>query len=693
LPSPWVFLQPWPTTPMGCTSSKLQHEQAQEAAAPPNRAAEAAEAPEASQAPEVAKTLLEQDKGACVATEQKSGSSSATLTEEQLCKDPYNQAHLFKDLSTEECEAIVCQLNEMDVKLPGGGLAGYLTRARSLLADAKEGKNPFAGLKPSVPTGQNLTGEQGPGSSSYAEFENLGMDEISKCAFCLVAGGLGERLGYPGIKIGIVAELATRATFLEVYSRFILAFQAHARSKTNNASLELPFAIMTSGDTHEQTLSLLETNEFFGLQRNQVAILKQENVPALQDVNACISSTRGSIETKPHGHGDVHALLHQKGLTKQWAGEGCKWLIMFQDTNPLVFRSLCATLGVSVKNDFTVNSFAVPRRPGEAVGGIATLEDEKKGTKLTVNVEYNQLDPLLKGISDGGDVADESGFSPYPGNVNILIFKLPAMAEILDATGGIVPEFVNPKWADEERTKFKTPTRLECMMQDFPRLCGPDDKVGFTLLERGMCFTCVKNNLEDAANKKPADCALSAEADIYACNAHLLKLAGDDVEIEPPEDVSFLGVTAPVGARIILQPSFGISLEAMKGKVKGKIRISKRSTLIIEDNLSIDGLELDGALQLSGQGTVRNMSVSNRGQPWVAVRDEELDAQSPSIQIRGYRVGESELERVQAVCSLVDEAHPAPTSDEAQASQVEEVTDRGGVTLVGGLLRCCAAVK
>lgn len=35
----------------------------------------------------------------------------------------------------------------------------------------------------------------------------------------------------------------------------------------------------------------------------------------------------------------------------------------------------------------------------------------------------------------------------------------------LDRTKGIMPEFVNPKYADAEKTVFKKPTRLECMMQ------------------------------------------------------------------------------------------------------------------------------------------------------------------------------------------------------------------------------------
>lgn len=36
-----------------------------------------------------------------------------------------------------------------------------------------------------------------------------------------------------------------------------------------------------------------------------------------------------------------------------------------------------------------------------------------------------------------------------------------------------MPEFVNPKYTDGTKTKFKSPTRLECMMQDYPKSLGP----------------------------------------------------------------------------------------------------------------------------------------------------------------------------------------------------------------------------
>ena len=70
---------------------------------------------------------------------------------------------------------------------------------------------------------------------------------------------------------------------------------------------------------------------------------------------------------------------------------------------------------MSAEHDYDMNSLAVPRKAKEAIGGIAALR-RPDGTSLTINVEYNLLDPLLRanGAADG-DVNDASGYSPYPG--------------------------------------------------------------------------------------------------------------------------------------------------------------------------------------------------------------------------------------------------------------------------------------
>lgn len=220
-----------------------------------------------------------------------------------------------------------------------------------------------------------------------------GLEQLQRAAFVLVAGGLGERLGYPGIKVSLPTQLLTGQCFLHYYCDYILAFQ---RKFTKGQPI--PLAIMTSEDTNAKTVALLEENKYFGLQKEQVTILNQEKVPTMVDNEARFGMVAGrlEIETKPHGHGDVHTLLHMSGTAEKWLKEGRQWIVVFQDTNPFALRSFPLMLGVSAERNLDFNSLAVPRKPGEAVGAITTLVHKQTKALLTVNVEYNQLESLFK---------------------------------------------------------------------------------------------------------------------------------------------------------------------------------------------------------------------------------------------------------------------------------------------------------
>jgi len=64
---------------------------------------------------------------------------------------------------------------------------------------------------------------------------------------------------------------------------------------------------------------------------------------------------------------------------------------------------------VSRKFNFEMNSITVPRKPGESMGAICKLVDQVNvGQEVVINVEYNQLDPLLKAKwNKDGDVPNE----------------------------------------------------------------------------------------------------------------------------------------------------------------------------------------------------------------------------------------------------------------------------------------------
>ena len=165
-----------------------------------------------------------------------------------------------------------------------------------------------------------------------------------------------------------------------------------------------------------------------------------------------------------------------------------KWIIYFQDTNGVAVHSFASAVGVSHKFNFAMNSITVPRLPGQAIGGIAKLTNEETKEEMTLNVEYNQLNPLLLSTGDKkGDVADADGLSLYPGNVNTFIVRSDIYLKILNETKGVIAEFVNPKYKDDTKTTFKKPTRLECMMQDYPKLLGV---FVFILIYCCFCFIC-----------------------------------------------------------------------------------------------------------------------------------------------------------------------------------------------------------
>lgn len=559
------------------------------------------------------------------------------------------------------------QLAGLDASYPGG-LPAYLGKAKVLLKESADGSNPFTDFESSVPAGESLSYDSPVPDShtgmTFSEAEQSGLTGIADVAFVLVAGGLGERLGYSGIKLSLETNLLTNISYLELYCRYIQAIQRMAEKNSGKKDVRIPLVIMTSGDTDPATRQLLADNNNFGFEDGQVQIVCQDKVAALKDGSAGLSigADRWEIETKPHGHGDVHHLLFREGFVDKWEEEGRKHVVFLQDTNALVINSILPTLGVSIAKGFHMNSICIPRLAGEAAGAIARLEHKTDPEKsLVINVEYNQLDPLLKTQGDKkGDVADPAtGYSPYPGNANNIVIEMGAYAKTLRGEDqGVVLEFVNPKYKDDTRTEFKKPTRLECMMQDIPKLfqkeMGSDVNIGFTTFDRWFTFSPAKNSLESGieavenGNNAPGTMS-SAESDKYIQNQRKLKHAGMDVKVTEEEDlVRVGGIPVTAGPRIIISPSFAITQEEVVKKIKGG-SISERSSLVLAgEGLVIKNLDLDGALVIKTANgcdvTVDGLVVKNKGIQLVEIPDgKEVDE---VVAIRGYTMNKEEVKEI-----------------------------------------------
>ncbi|CAI9763996.1 unnamed protein product [Fraxinus pennsylvanica] len=560
------------------------------------------------------------------------------------------QSHLFEHwpepgVDDDEKRELFNQVARLNSSYPGG-LPSYIKTARELLADSKAGKNPYDGFMPSVPSGENLTF----GDDAFIQYEDAGVKEAHKAAFVLVAGGLGERLGYNGIKVALPSETTSGACFLQHYIESILALQeTSCRLAQGDGPTEIPLAIMTSDDTHSRTVELLESNAYFGMKPTQVKLLKQEKVACLDDNDARLAvdpRNKYSIQTKPHGHGDVHSLLYSSGVLKEWHDAGRRWVLFFQDTNGLLFKAIPSALGVSATKGYHVNSLAVPRKAKEAIGGITKLTHQD-GRTMVINVEYNQLDPLLRasGYPDG-DVNSETGYSPFPGNINQLIFEIGPYLEELTKTGGAIKEFVNPKYKDSTKTAFKSSTRLECMMQDYPKTLPPSARVGFTAMDAWVAYAPVKNNPEDAAKVpkgNPYHSATSGEMAIYKANSLILRKAG--VKIDDPILQVLNGQEVEVWPRIVWKPKWGLTFSDVRSKVHGNCSVTQRSTMVIKSpNCHLVDLSLNGALIIdSSDGTEVEVAGAVQNKGWTIESVDYKDTSVPEeLRIRGFKINKIE---------------------------------------------------
>ena len=274
----------------------------------------------------------------------------------------------------------------------------------------------------------------------------------------------------------------------------------------------------------------------------------------------------------------------------------------------------------------------------------------------TVNVEYNQLDPLLRssGFPDG-DVNDkETGFSPFPGNINQLLFCLKSYSRVLEQTKGIMPEFVNPKYKDDTKTVFKKPARLECMMQDFPTVLSGEDakKVGFTSISADLCFSPVKNATSDGVALQEQGVApgvaATGEADQYGAFKNILRSIGCKIEDGPEE--TYEGVKAVLSPMVVLKPNFVTCPHEYHSAfpTPDQVKISSKSSLVVSGpgQVVIESLDLDGALVIEcPEGdtiTVKDLEVKNEG--WSRI---PAVADSPEyIRMRGYQLVKKETAKL-----------------------------------------------
>ena len=196
-----------------------------------------------------------------------------------------------------------------------------------------------------------------------------------------VAGGQGTRLGWSGPKGTFPATPVTgKSLFQVIAEQLVFASQKYG--------VTIPWYIMTSRENDEVTRSFLMDNNCFGLNRTDIFIFTQGEIPAVDAGGKILLANKNEVAMNPDGHGGVVTAMNKSGALEEMVSRGVKHLSYVQVDNPLahVVDPNFIGLHVSKESSAEATSKCVAKTsPEERVGVFC-----KVNGKTTI-VEYSDL--------------------------------------------------------------------------------------------------------------------------------------------------------------------------------------------------------------------------------------------------------------------------------------------------------------
>jgi UDP-N-acetylglucosamine/UDP-N-acetylgalactosamine diphosphorylase len=210
-----------------------------------------------------------------------------------------------------------------------------------------------------------------------------------KLAILLVAGGQGSRLGFEHPKGMYQVGSISKKSLFQIHTEKVLA-------ASRRYGVRLPFLVMTSPATHEETVDFFRRWEFFGLAPCDVSFFCQGTMPALDlKSGRLLMEAPDRLFLSPDGHGGTLTALASSGLLEKMRSRGIEQVFYFQVDNPLVKIADPVFLGHHLGARAEVSSKIVAKRgPKEKVGVFATVDG-----RCTL-VEYSDLPEQLAQQTD-----------------------------------------------------------------------------------------------------------------------------------------------------------------------------------------------------------------------------------------------------------------------------------------------------
>lgn len=176
---------------------------------------------------------------------------------------------------------------------------------------------------------------------------------------------------------------------LDVYGKGKYLFEILAenlKEANKKYNVIIPWYIMTSKENHEETVSFLEKNNYFGYSKNNVILFKQSELPLISTEGKLLINKDNKIKEASDGNGGTYSSLRRSGSLADMKERGIKWVFIGGVDNVLLEMADVTLLGMAIKQGVQIASKSVVKaNPHEKVGVFCKMNGHPKV------IEYAEL--------------------------------------------------------------------------------------------------------------------------------------------------------------------------------------------------------------------------------------------------------------------------------------------------------------
>ncbi|CAF1443300.1 unnamed protein product [Rotaria sp. Silwood1] len=471
----------------------------------------------------------------------------------------FNQTHLlayWSELNDEQRKILLRDINEVDFDRVKEAYDGI---KYELLSEINNHNGKTSEVIDDImePIPDHMAGSINESSKEELEDYRLqGLKAISQGSVCvlLLAGGQGTRLGVDYPKGMFNIDLPSQKSLYQIQAERIRRLEQIANQQFNTTTGTIPWFIMTSEHTQEQTEEYFRSHNYFGLKRENIILFEQHTLPALDFQGKILLEEKYKLTKAADGNGGLYRALKTRAVLNEMKKRHIKYIHVYGVDNILVRLADPIFIGFCLNKNADCAAKVVKKIiPTEAVGVIC-----KVGDRFQV-VEYSEISEQTAHRKKSDD-SDELVFNA--GNICNHFFTLNFLQDICQKHEKELRYHVAKKKipsVDDNGIYVSKPSQINGIkLEKFVFDVFPFSKT-FAVWE--VCREDEFSPLKNGSGSK--DTAATCRRDLMLQHVRWLQKAGAHLPLDINEHIETVGKTCEISSLVSYA---GENLEFVKGQ-------------------------------------------------------------------------------------------------------------------------------